>query len=218
MCSTAVGTRSRRERGHRRPGGRPRWPGRGRSPGAPGRSGGAWCSRAADAGRVGPGGRGGGPEREPTSGSSSGWAGSGWPPAARNVERNGVERLDIKEGPGAGQENGGRRHRAETPVRIKGRSGVLGGHRPPESEYPASPGAHLEYISEGKRVPQLQTPSTARDPQPIECDLRSSPSGFLTIRRPSSIPTLSAAVASEPHTGLILRHLPASSCLGSRIS
>jgi len=49
-----------------------------------------------------------GSEREPTSGSSSGWDGSGWPPAARHVERDGVERLDIGEGRGAGRENGGR--------------------------------------------------------------------------------------------------------------
>jgi len=47
-------------------------------------------------------------DREPTSGSSSCWDGSRWPLAARHVERNGVERLDIKEDPGVGQENGGR--------------------------------------------------------------------------------------------------------------
>jgi hypothetical protein len=55
---------------------------------------------------LGRGGRGAGSEREPTSGPSSCWNGSGWPPAARRVERNGVERLDIKEGRGVGRENG----------------------------------------------------------------------------------------------------------------
>ncbi len=102
------GTLSPRGRAHHRPWDRLPQPGRGTSRGVPGRCGAGLCSRAADAGRAGPGGRGAGSEREPTSGSSSGWDGSVWPPAARHVERSGVERLDIKEGRGVGQENGGR--------------------------------------------------------------------------------------------------------------
>ena len=102
------GTHSRRGQPPRRPWGRLPQLGRDRFPGAPGRCGRDWSSRAGAAGRAGPGGRRAGPERGPTSGSSSGWGGFGWPPAARDVERNGVKRLDVKKGRGVGRGHGGR--------------------------------------------------------------------------------------------------------------